>query len=392
MRNLIILRGPDGSGKSRLVHEMKLSQWHVDHSAIIRLQSSPQLDEDGLSFVPPYALRKAHEHLIATLKVKLQQSEFIVCELADSGPPKRGQHENRTDGAIQEIVTLSEKYRYSCTIVDFPATEGYFSVAPCPVPVLRVTPAEFRAAFSHIANPVVELADIDAIVAIGDIHAHSGNLERCLRQGASKGKIAWIFTGDFINKGPNPAHTLRLLASFAEEQQHCYLIAGNHEIILEDWAWRRAPHRDVFSRDTHPDLQSSRYTRKEARSFLGLLQDHVRLAWNGYDILVTHGGLSAPGEHPGLLPGALKRSGVGHPGTDIDRLWERNTDGAQIQIHGHRNHHMVNVSQSSRSFNLEGVDAFGAIQGLVLQPSDSDGYMARGFSLPITPAHARASK
>jgi predicted phosphodiesterase len=385
MRNLIILKGPSESGKTGLARDLNLLPWHLDQEAISRVHASPSLNEDGDLNSWSQARRRSDDFLLATLRSKMDKSEFIVLELGHV-PAER---ERIAEQLLADILLTAERHRYGTTIVDFGATpvEGRTLSAlgqQGRKPFVRVlTPRDFASRIDKFKNPVTDISHADAIVAIGDIHANADALETCLNQIQGRDRVAFIFTGDYLNKGPAPARTLRLLSQFKQSNSDCFLVSGNHEIMLENWAWRRGPNRDVFSRDTLHDLQAQQYSRKEARKFLSKVRDHARLSWRGYDILATHGGISAPVDAPGLLSGHQKRFGVGQSSLDIDRVWERNcTDPKKIQIHGHRNIHQVDVSQSSRSFNLEGIDAFGQMRGMVLRP-DGSGIKAQGFSVPI---------
>ena len=392
MRNLILLAGVPDAGKSQAAHNLGLGNWLIDTSSLFRQAATPVLNDDGELYIRPTQLNKAKDSMLDVVRSKMIGSELIVLDVpGDLRDPQ---------SVLSELLALADRYRYATTIVDFDTGSPLKSFRLPNIsfhgrrPFARVlTPHEFFATFDDIKNPVHDISHVDAIVAIGDIHANADALQACLTQAEGKGKIAFVFTGDFINKGPDPVKTLRLLSEFRKRNPDTFMVSGNHEIMLENWAWRRGPSKDIFARDTLPDIQAKNYSRKEARSFLVRLSDHIRLSWRGYDISVTHAGLSAPCDILGLLPGSMKRSGIGHVGTDIDRLWERNsrTD-KSLQIHGHRNTHQVSVDPTQKSFNLEGIDAFGQIQGMVLRPDKADGVQVDKFSLPISPLTRRRQK
>jgi predicted kinase len=398
MRTLIILRGPRKSGKTRFVNENKLMTWHLDQTSLERAFTAPGMTESGNIRLSSQGVHKAHSHFYSALYGKFENSEFIICEMTDKGLPCSSHKTNFTDKTITDICEIAKTFRYQIFVVDFTHasntqpedfpystqdTSGYYTHAPWKNQSQRISPEQMARKLPCLRNPVVDLSHLDALVAIGDIHANHAPLHKCLSFAKGRKNVGVIFTGDFINKGPNPVDTLRLLDRFASDEKDVFMLSGNHEIGLEDWAWRRHKLRHSFSKFSMPLLNSENYKRHEARSFLSRLQDHCRIHWRGYDILATHGGLSAPTEIPGLLPGLLKRMGVGPSGLDIDRLWEKNTDNSkQIQIHGHRNQQNLKISQCRTSFNLEGIDSFSAIHGMVLK-SDTVGIEVKSFCLPI---------
>jgi predicted kinase len=396
MRNLIILKGPERCGKSALIDRLGLSQWHIDSTAVSRLYATPTLDEAGAMSLRPQSLRRANDHLVSAVRAKFEQSDFIVLEL-NSSPNLRSPEDSRS--LLRDLITHAEKYLYKVTLVDFDAASeeialsGLHSLSAGRKPRLKaLSPARFEALIDRYKNPITDISHVDAIVAVGDVHANANALEACLSQAEGRGRFAFLFTGDFLNKGPDPVRTIELLTEFKQRNSDCFMLCGNHEIMLENWAWRRGTNRDVFLTDTLPHLQAERFSRKDARRFLERLHDHVRLHWRGFDILATHGGLSTATDAPGFLSGHTKRLGVGHAGTDIDRLWERNcTDQYSLQIHGHRNTQGISVEQSTRSFNLEGIDAFGCVSGMVLKPHE-EGFRAQGFTLPICSSTRRSKK
>lgn len=398
MRTLLILRGPKRSGKTRFVTDNDLSAWHVDQTSLERFHSSLTMTEEGTLRPDQHAQRTALEHLFFLLKKKFEASEFIICEMDDTGHPLPGHRCNKTDKIIRELSDIASTYRYETVVCDFhrpagaPAAPlpyfeedaaGYYQANPWPGPETRLTPAGLPDWIEKQKNPIIDLSHLDAIVAIGDVHAFHAPLSKCLSFAKGRENIAVVFTGDFINKGPHPAETLRLLDDFAARESNVFLLGGNHECGLEGWAWNRGPLRPGFTKMSLSALRKSGYRRHEARRFLSRLRDHYRFHWRGKDILVSHGGLSAPTDIPGLLPGNLMRMGVGPSDFDVDRHWERNNENPNhLQIHGHRNSHGLKPSDCLRSYNLEGIDSFNAIHGMVLKGNDRK-IEVKGFAMPI---------
>lgn len=373
MRHLIIIKGAAKTGKTHIIRQAGLEAWHVDFNAITRLYGSLTLDLNGNIKESHLSRSRAADQLLTILRAKMEHSEFIICEINDK---------HAVEHLSDSIQSLCKSYRYKASIIQDHAAPPHSSfkfTSAYTVPTSRA--ASYLA---EIANPVFDISHADTIVAIGDVHAHADTLEACLTPVRGRKNVAFVFTGDYINKGPQPARTLRLLQEFKEQHADCHLLCGNHEMMLERWAHRNGSSRDIFNRDSLPDLIDSEYTRREARTFLAHLHDHVRLHWRGHDIIATHGGLTHPIDAPGYISGSLKRIGVGDGETDIDRIWDRNTaQSRSYQIHGHRNPHMVRVHPETRSFNLEGNDQFKKIFGVVIREGKNKLVSAQGFSTPL---------
>jgi serine/threonine protein phosphatase 1 len=67
------------------------------------------------------------------------------------------------------------------------------------------------------------------------VHSCAATLDSLLKSLPKSDKSAFIFLGDYINKGPSPLDTLLGLLSFSESNQ-AFFIRGNHDQMLMD-AW-----------------------------------------------------------------------------------------------------------------------------------------------------------
>ena len=77
---------------------------------------------------------------------------------------------------------------------------------------------------------------IDGPVAvIGDVHGQTDKLRRIIAQLAKLPDIhrRWIvFIGDLVDRGPDPAGTVKLYCDLAKQHDKVTWLCGNHELAM----------------------------------------------------------------------------------------------------------------------------------------------------------------
>ena len=250
------------------------------------------------------------------------------------------------------------------------------TLLPCDFACSR---AELRRKVVEILSPpVIDMNRFRQIVFIGDIHGCDATLAALLDDAPARSDTGYVFLGDYISKGPATASVLRRLRAGYLGRDNVIAMAGNHESILETWAWEGQPRSRCFRATALPDLNAARYGPEEARDFLAMLVDARWISWRGFDILANHGGFSRVPREMGLLTSWQCRIGSGPSALDVDQSWDADAAGEAaacpglVQVHGHRNVGRRPVAAGRGIFNLEGgVEAGGHLRALVL--SDTGG-------------------
>lgn len=411
MRTFIILRGPQASGRTRFICESGMSPWHVDQRAIEALTCEPVIDRNGAMVFDRKSRGRARERVLDALREKFMRGSLVLFEPTDTGSPVGRATVAASDRTILAAIEEARAWRYRVLIVDF--TEG---LCPQEIEALQLqrpdpfhlgvhgnigrnlahmrrrvgledvdaswtTPSEIAAAGGLLAliEPAsIDINHFDNVVAIGDIHGCHRTLTALIGPDGPRSDVAYIFTGDYINKGPRSAQVLTYLLDQFEGRDNAFFLHGNHEKALEDWVAGRPVRKKAFSTTTLPDFEARRFAKRDARRFLSMLSDALRFEWNGLTILASHGGFARVPRYLSLLSGEHLAYGTEDALFDVDAAWEAGVlagdipgSNKLIQVHGHRNNHALPVTAGAGSFNLEGgVEAGGAMRAVILQKRD----------------------
>lgn len=408
MRTFVILRGPRTSGRSTFIFQAGLSPWHVDQKSIEALTCEPIHVRDGTLRYDRKARGRARDRVMDVLTEKFRRGSLVLFEPVDTGSPSSRDAVSASDRTILAAIELARAWRYEIVFIDFCADiaaeeiEARLAKRPDPfnlhdraragrclshmrrrvglreVPARWLTPADISAAGSLMALLEPQTVDIDRyanVVAIGDIHGCFHTLKALIGPDGPRDDVAYIFTGDYINKGPRSAQVLTYLLEHFEHRENAFFLAGNHEKALEDWVNAAPIRKKAFSSTTLPDFEARRFAKRDARRFLAMLKDGLRLSWNGTEILATHGGFARPPEWLCLLSAEHLAYGADDALFDVDGAWESGvisgavpTSDRVIQVHGHRNNHSLPICAGAGSFNLEGgVESGGAMRAVILR-------------------------
>lgn len=71
------------------------------------------------------------------------------------------------------------------------------------------------------------------VAVIGDIHGNSEALTGMLRL-LSKWPDLLVFTGDYVNRGPDSAGVIQLLVDLSASGREAHFVAGNHDVAFYD--------------------------------------------------------------------------------------------------------------------------------------------------------------
>jgi hypothetical protein len=200
-----------------------------------------------------------------------------------------------------------------------------------------------------------------SVFYIGDIHGCIDALNEFLDNHYTKESL-YVFTGDYIDRGPNSSEVVRILNNLYNNG-NVELLEGNHERWLRFWANgnEEAINSKDFRETTVHQLEykdpltgHANLTKKEARSFCNKLTIISSINFRDNDIFASHGGVNKiSGCHPAYNCFSADHyiKGVGDY-RDLDEVYNTRPADADFIIHGHRN--LNDKFVTGPYFNLEG--------------------------------------
>lgn len=408
MRNLIILRGAPGSGKSTWLKEMGLEQYVLCPDLIRLMYASPIMQSDSLNYtINQKDDSKVWSLMFEILEDRMKRGELTIIDAT---------HSRSSD--FSRYNALCEMYRYRRYWVDFSDVplETCLAQNENRNPSWKYVPeAAIRKIYARLetqeqtsgwvkidrdkfkeffANKAYDFNKFKKIHIIGDLHACLDPLMEFFKNTSNNppvgvveeikdgqpivNKVAYpllnpdefyIFVGDYTERGLQNKELLEVLCKLCEQDNTLFL-PGNHEEWLRMFVFG-----DVNSIRNKEFLNRTMYQIKDIP--LNKLKNFVRkmgqLAYFEYDgktYLVTHGGVPFVPENMAFVATEQFIKGVGDYTIDIDGIYEENVGTIAylcddqsyfdtIQIHGHRNSFNINTDEYSHSINLEGQVEFG---------------------------------
>lgn len=390
MRKIIILRGPQGSGKSTLVRRLGLEGHALSYDAVRQVLCGDALNARGVISVSQEHNQLAFAVARESLDRRMSTGETILFEA--TLPKTRD---------VDALVQQARAHRYDVLVADFFMTDPTACAAanaarPERLHVPAHAVARCFAEAEGQADPAgvrvvrygegldVAAADADILAFLSDgfgvIDAdryrrvvHVGDLQGVLSplfaegsplSGGLRDEDLHVFHGDLFDRGPRNGEVARWWLDHAAGRPNVLLIAGNHETHVDlEAAGLPAVSRE-FSRRTLPQLEAAGVTRDDLRAISASLLPMVRYVRKGVRVVATHAGLARPVERPWLLSEAALRKGGGFFDTEIDAAWSVSQEAMPeadraFGVHGHRNSAMLPTRAAAYAFNLEGQVEFG---------------------------------
>lgn len=375
MRNIILMRGPPGSGKSTLIEKLGLAPYSLSMDGLRKIVTGPMINASGMLTISTEVDDRCSVLFSELLAERMNRGETLVIDTT-------GIHLNKEDS----IYKLAQEHGYAIACVDMTgvpvdtviqrnrARDDYqrvpeksmrrmlerFALPWSPPP--GVTHLRYRddglheqALMNWLQVPSHDLSAYSKVVFIGD-------LQGCLTPLTGKGgllehgfeeNVAYIFVGDLLDRGPENGKLLRWFVDQALARDNVFLIHGNHEDHL--WRWGRGlPAVSAeFEESTLPQLLEEGCTPKEALLVCKKALPLMQVTWQAHKVLVTHAGMpTLPNPMWGVSCAQLAR-GTGRWSDPVDEQFERNAPRDWEQVHGHRNNGGLAIQATARSFNLE---------------------------------------
>ncbi|WRW34115.1 RNA ligase [Staphylococcus phage CF1] len=392
MKQLVLMRGAPGAGKSTFIKENGLEPYTISPDKLRQMHTSPVYNEQGIKVISQKHDNQVWDNLMETLEERMINGDFTVIDATHS-----------TGKLIKKYETLARKYRYRTYVVTIKQDLDTLIERNNQREELKKVPEDVvyniyeRLQHEHIPSYATEIKpnelmneikwdkdfldtdSYDKIHVIGDIHS----CFTAINQFASYQKIIdnpnelFIFVGDYFDRGLETKEMFDYL-ELIYKQPNVVLLEGNHEKHLRRYAFLdedkyislnnaldNSNTTDETFFDTAIELFHARgfiptlkeflnygISQKRVRRIVHSLQQMLYFNYKGQYYMINHGG---------ILPNMLDDinlvsthqiiNGVGGYEYQIDEQW----DGSDtIQIHGHRNLYREPLDVTKQSINLEG--------------------------------------
>lgn len=364
MRNLLIMVGAPGSGKSTWIKENELESYTLSPDTFRLMLASPAYGTDGKRHISQENDRDAWKLMDETLERRMEKGNFTIVDATHT-----------RDKYLRRYKELADKYRYRlyvkvCDValeelMKRNAERPEFKRVPESAIALhaeRLKTLKFPAAFQRVEK-IIEVNEFvrtheesKPVYFIGDIQGCHDQLVAFLSDHGDE-DAEFIFIGDYIDRGPENGKTMNLLIELAKKPNMTFL-EGNHERWL--WMWANDKLDDIRSREfmlnTKPQLDGV-VEKKLVREFYRKLRTFVSIRVGERFIFASHGGVSHP--FPDFITTEQLIHGVGkyEDLAEIYANWP--SEETLTLVHGHRNVQKYPTQVAGNIFNLDGGVEFG---------------------------------
>lgn len=365
MRNLVVLRGCPGAGKSTWIKENGLEQYTLSPDNIRMMASAPVLTEDNIDAT----ISQENESyvwslLYELLEKRMQNGDFTIIDAT---------HSRSTDFSRYNSLCSSYRYRkYVVSFTDVPKEvciernhnrDAYKRV---PDDVIEKMYARFETQektsgwvyvprdkfWETFSNKIFDFNEYKRIHVIGDIHGCFNPLkEYILKQTNTEmqdnidqnnlaqflnDEDAYIFVGDYLDRGLQNKEVLEFMINICDKK-NVLLLEGNHERFI--WYWANELDSEIKSREfmnfTVPQIRE--IDPSKMRQLYRKLGQMAHITFKGQEYFINHGGLNTLPEYLQMISTSQMVRGVGAFKFPIDEAYTENMkDKPVVQIHGHR--------------------------------------------------------
>ena len=365
MRDLILLRGAPGSGKSTWVTQHHLEPYTVSSDQVRLMFSAPEID--ALTGEPHISQRNENavwEFIEQIVELRMKTGQFLVIDAQNIHPAR--------------WLKLAEQYRYRVYVKQMETTLEECLERNAKRPALNRVPEHVILASNwklgnndlpnrvkpvteEIANGDIQPFDANGyerVFICGDVHGCYEPLKAFYDYtGGFQEKDLIVFVGDYVDRGTQNKETLELLI----EQRHkmnVVFLEGNHiwETLFANDRVDEIRSKE-FLLNTMPQIES--INKKHLREWASRWGQFFYFTFHGKRYLVTHAGIGYMPEHLLYVPTKMFTRGGAYE-EDVDRAWcEKNYGPNLIQVHGHRNWYQYAIDETETSINLCSAVEFG---------------------------------
>ena len=380
MRDLIILRGCPGSGKSTALRESGLENYSISSDRIRLMIRAPELMIDGKMQISQMDNSLVFKLLDQMLENRMKNGSPTIIDATHCGSQKW--HSKQ----MNHYRNLAKQYKYrlfywepeieNCSVYidrnkereelyqvpDSVIEKMYQNWKSVPMhrDFTKINSIKFRNDFEGFDTDISER--YKNIIVVGDIHGCYQPLkELTVKYDIHDESNLFIFVGDYFDRG---IQNLEVLDFFFDvyEQKNVILLEGNHEAHWIDWAFEEKREDSGMFRFINTTLKEWRIKYKnenELKKNLRLLHRKLIPAcyfnFNGQKYLVTHAGLTcAPKENMAAWQYIAGHGKYEHNISQEFENYIKESGNNIIQIFGHRS---GLISEHSKP--LEGQVEFG---------------------------------
>ena len=369
MKQLFILRGLPGSGKSSFVKQNKLENYTLSTDSIRLQLTSPSMNASGEQFfIRQNVNNVVYKILLDMLEMRMKNAETTLIDAT-----------NIHWYSIKNYVDLAKRYNYEVCVIDFyhPLRHREImynninreSFKRVPIDVIEKMTMEYNLHTKNIQSKLqvynVALDPMllqhlvgrikgtwemtfplyfEEVVVFGDVHGCSA-LKHWFDYYKYDPKKHYYFLGDYFDRGNDILNTFDLLYDLSKEK-NVHLIEGNHEKYLRMFAYGEEVRFNEFKETTQIALQN--VPKEKIRELLSTMQlsyqftvtildkgqKWLKVPTNTY--YLNHGGI--PVKHKTLTSGYDLINGAGSIKQieDVAYAWQTECGMNEIQICGHR--------------------------------------------------------
>ena len=373
MRNLILLRGSAGCGKSHWIKNNNLEQYTINADTVRLLIQSPALNIFGKQEISQKNDKQVWDLIRDLVKRRMERGEFTIVDATHS----------RAQLINQSYKDLCAKYRYRCYVVDFSdipieqtlwQNENREEYKHVPTDVIErmyaqilnqpasswttvIKSSEFFELFPSVL-PKKNFDQYRKIHFVGDIHGCFDPLKEYFETNDINDlEQFYIFTGDYIDRGIQNKEVIEFLDKI-KTNKNVLLLDGNHEIWLRMFGDEEfdSIRSKEFIKYTIPQIES--IDKKVIREICRRLGQLAWFTYRGNDIFISHGGIPTYPSPYYASEEYIKGVGKYENYLEVENSWNKNTSSNSYQIHAHRNTERSPII-NDRCFNLCDVVEFG---------------------------------
>ena len=374
MRQLVLLRGAPGCGKSTWIDEMGFRDYALSADEFRLNLRSPIIDAEGNSSVDQKTNKDAWDMLFKALEIRMENGDFTVIDAC-----------NTKTSEMSRYKDLAQQYKYRVFVVDFtdiPIEEvkqqnasRYPLYKRVPENVIDLAYSRFKtqgipSGFTKIKRTQAkkiflsefDFSNYNNIYVVGDVHGCYTALMEFFELVSPEGirdDDFYIFVGDYFDRGIENVEVMNWMLRNYTRKNFLFL-EGNHEKHIKAWSYGEKSKSKEFEARTKKQFEDANVSKKEVRMLWRKLGQCAFFTYHDKRFFVSHGGIPRFND---MISTTQLIKGVGSY-EEVDKVidsWAKNMDEDFYQIFGHRNvqEYKIDEFKDKRCFLLEGRVEFG---------------------------------